>query len=383
MEDKFYMIGIQFVIILFSVLNCFIASSIIMLKARKSPIVEMKILGLSYIFMTIGYLFFLPLTAIDLTIPIDPQRLENHLFKIGIVLVIAWLMTWSLALILPTFNASYRSIVGLTLGISIFVASASSNYLTMTTEAINEQVNINYHPIGLFLFSASIILFVYSLISRFTEVRSLLLKSQLNSGTAFFSRLPLTLLVVSGLSTVMTIILPSVFPYSGFPSFISTLPSSLGILYLAYLISKDEAFFFITPAKLDSIIIIDQKTGFDLHAHNFIDALPLPAQQFLGGILSTLNISLKEAIQSKKPLEQISFGDKTIIVVPGKSVTLIMIVSENNFVIKAISKFLIEKLEQWLYNQSLLRTDPTNFFNQENFSEFSLMISAIRPYIPL
>ena len=292
----------------------------------------------------------------------------------------------TLSLFLPIFESRYRHITFLILISFITFASAFINFFTIRYDVIGTNIRVEYEPIGLAFFLSSLVVLIVLSLHRVFSVIQLLQEDRRPVGVTTKSLLVLTFLLI--LMTI-TLFVPRFFPHVNLPGFSWLVPASLVIMYLAISVSKNPAFFFMTASKLDAILIIHQRQGLTLYSRSFRDDY-LP-EDVLSSIFSALNISLSKAIQADSRLEEVRFGDKIVILSPGKVVTTALIVSKWNFITDAITKAITREFEKRFENILLgsqnKRDDEKlgeNIYDLDVFKSFDDYISCIRKnYLPL
>ncbi|MFX1512187.1 MAG: hypothetical protein ACFFCQ_06345 [Promethearchaeota archaeon] len=350
-----------------------IAFLLVFKHSRSSPILEMHLLRISFLFSSIFLFSMLPSTVLYSVDSTDPIGIQ--VYRIGIIFGQLAILGWSFTFLLPSYKTSYRAIFLIFLISASNVASLIINYFTLEHNLSGDTFRDIYSPLGIILIFISVTLFSTSIGKRLTDVGRIVKKK-----SPFTSQKALLTFLILGTLSFGILYFTWAFPSSKIPTMAWCIPLSLTLLFFAYAFSKDESFFFITPTKMDAVLITDQETGMTLFSQNFQESMP--AEELLGGLFSALNISLKETIQSKKVLEEISFGDKVVILAPGKQVTAIIIVSEKNLIIEAVAKHLIKEFET-RFQTELVKLQETNRLDRIEFKEFSTAIAAIRLYFPL
>ncbi len=352
----------------------YIFPSIMLFQAsKKSPIVEMKLLTVAS-FISLVFFAGMVLTAL-LNTPHTLNPLTETIFRVGFVFAQLCILTISFSFFLPDFKYKYSSIVMIFLISAVNTASALINGTTLTLR-ITEYIKLNFDPLGFLFFSISSILIVFGALQRLINV-SKIAKERVGTVISVRSSLIVSVIMISFL---VLILLDTIFslPLPGYSYFI---PLLIGGLYLNYIIKKDPAIFFLTPSSLEAVIIIDRNSDLVIFSRSFIyldDDYGLQDWQLVGGFFSALNISLRIAIKSEKGIEQISFGDKNIIMVRGREVSCVLIVTEKNFITQAICQYLVKQFEQ-LYREKLTLKP----IRSAEFDDFELVVASIRRYLPL
>ena len=367
------MIIAEFVISLLIFVSYLIASIMLFNDAKKSPIIEMKVLTAASF---ISLLFFagMVLSAL-LNTPHTLNPLTETIFRSSLVFAQLCIFTISFAFLLPDFQYNYSSIAVISLITAANTTSAMVNVTTLTLH-VTEYIKLNFDPLGFLLFSISTILIVYSALQRLINV-SKIAKAK---GVAVVPTRSALIMSIIMISFLVLILFDTVYPLP-IPGYSYFIPLLIGGLYLNYLIKKDPAIFFLTTASLEAVIIIDHQSDLVIFSRAFIakdDDYGLQDWQLVGGFFSALNISLRVAIKSEKGINQISFGDKNIIMARGREVTCVLVVTEKNFITQAISQYLVKQFEQ-LYQEKLMLKP----FRSAEFDDFELIVASIRRYLPL
>ncbi|MFW9996555.1 MAG: hypothetical protein ACFFD4_31210, partial [Candidatus Odinarchaeota archaeon] len=188
----------------------------------------------------------------------------------------------------------------------------------------------------------------------------------------------LTLMLIILIPGVGIMVLLPLFPDLPSPGLSYTLSLSATLLYFIFAFSKDKAFFFITPASLDAIIVTEG-SGLTIFSKNFIEGLA--AEHMIGGLFAALDISLQETIKAGQGLTEISFGDKVILLDRGHWVTSLIIASEENIVTSAVTKFITKEFER-RYAKILDETKDSVPVD-DHFRDFEDIANEMRGYIPL
>ena len=366
------MIIAEFLIASLIFVTYLITSIMLFNAARKSPIVEIKLLTVAS-FISLLFISGMMLCAL-LNTPNSLNPLSQTIFQISFTFAQLCILIISFSFLLPDFKYNYSSIVMIFLVSTINTASALINGVTLTLR-ITEYIKFNFNLLGFFLFSLSAVLIVSSALQRLNNV-SKIAKDKISTIISMRSSLTLSIIMISFL---VFIIIDSAFSLS-LPGYLYFTPMLIGGIYLVYIIKKEPAIFFLTPTSLEAVIIIDHKSDLVIFSRSFIyqeDDYGLQDWQLVGGFFSALNISLRLAIKSEKGIDQISFGDKNIIMASGREVSCVLIVTERNFITQAISQYLVKQFEK-LYKEKL-KSKP---FRSADFDDFELVVASIRRYLP-
>ncbi|MFX0094982.1 MAG: hypothetical protein ACFFBD_24820 [Candidatus Hodarchaeota archaeon] len=360
---------IELILILIGVLVSLIVSGILFLYSRRSPTNEMRMLGITFLFIAIFFASHIPILFLSIAqdLAVLSQRLGFFIGQMGV-------LCGCLAVIFPNFKPTYRSIFILIITSGINLSSAVFNSVTIYYTIVGDYVRTQIQPIGAALWILSFVVFGALIFKRITEV-SQIVRDRPNPFTNPRRLITMLIVLIPGAGIML---LTPLFPELPSPGFLYAIPVSLTLLYFIYSFSKDKAFFFITPASLDAVIITHRRTGLTIYSENFIEGLP--ADQLLGGLFAALDISLQETIRTETGLAEISFGDKVILLSRGQWVTSLLIVSEKNFVTSAASNFITREFEKEF--KELLSVMEEGKGEEEAFANFKA-INEIRYYIPL
>jgi len=242
---------------------------------------------------------------------------------------------------------------------------------------VGNSILTKYSLLGSILFISQFVLIIYVLIKR---IRTVLAVKRGGKESPIMSRFWLITFVMIAISTlsfysISRFLIPGILPNYTYMLFIAIL-----FIYFSLSIYKDKAFFFITPASLDSIIMIEQRTGLAFQGISFQSKEKMP-EELVSGIFSMLNISLKDTVKSDSPLEEIRFGDKVALMNHGNFVTTLLIVSETNFVTKSIASYLTNKFEK-TYGYSY-ENNRNKFLNKDDYTDFQNVFQFVREFIPI
>jgi hypothetical protein len=367
------MILIEFLIVLVALITCLISILKLGSLTLKSPLLESKIMLFGIILTTLA--FFSYLLSAYMHDPGSSVDLGVDFFRIGIFLALAGTSIWASSFIIAGFSASYYSIMTLNSILVIFISSGIINFFTITQTVENGRITINYHPFGLLTLILGVIIFLISFNNRLNQI----IEYSKRKDSIFIEIKSRVIFGFLFLSAVVTLVIFPLFPQLNLPGFSWLIPFSLVILYFSYIYSKDVGFWFTTPAKLFAIVIIDKDSGIEYYIKAFdeeiIDA------EFLGSFFKAIDITIRETIKTSRYLEQISYGDKVVLLYESEHTLLFSIVSENNLVASSITKYLAKSFEKRYFSDSQVL--KSKLINKEDYKEFDETIKVIRPYIPL
>ncbi|MFW9995871.1 MAG: hypothetical protein ACFFD4_27780 [Candidatus Odinarchaeota archaeon] len=368
------MLLLEFLIVISACICCSLITAYLFKATRDVPIREIALVIVGALLLTVSYFLFLidPLLSTYDSI----NHMGSEFDRIGYACSQFAILLLVYAFILVDFKTTYRSIGVLSVVTTFCAGNAAINGLTMTITVSGNYIITDYHPVGVVLQMIYFLISLFITGSRIREV-SRILRNRKNPFTSIRPLLFFILsLILALLSWIYLRFLHS-FPIPGNSTLIIFV---LGIIYFTYAYSRDKAFIFITPATLDAINIIDNRTGLIIYSKSFIGNSS--AEDLMSGIFLALNISLQNIIQSQTALEEIIFGDKVILIASGRWVSTLMIVNEKNFITSAVSKYMTRKFEQQ-FEEKLLSLGKNAPVNRTDFEDFKQTISLIRQYIPL
>lgn len=375
------MLLLEFIFVLIASIIALIATVLIIKSSRNSQIVETKFLVIAIFSMFIAFLFIIPITILS--------SVESGLNPFGLLMmkfvnipITSALLSWKLVFFLPTFKLKYRSVFSL--GLMIFV-DISHMYLTffgdsylLTGEFLrpNPEFNINGIPNDipindLFLILSMAIL-VYVAINRSLQIKH----TTKNTDIFMFSPVFIISFGVLFFLTILSFSLTSFIPEIEIPMFILLFPLSLVILLVTYAFLQGNTALFTIPVTFYAMIVTEQQSGLVIFSES--TEKDSAGEDLLGGLFTALNLSLKETIQSKKELEEISFGDKVVHIVPGSNITSFMITSEKTLMTTTLSKFVTKSFERQ-YNEILSSKEVVGL-NTSEFKDFKDQIDVVRSY---
>ena len=218
------MIIAEFIISTLIFVSYLVASIMLLNAAKKSPIIEMKLLTAAS-FISLLFFVGMVLTAL-LNTPYSLNPLTETIFRSGFVFAQLCIFTISFAFLLPDFHYKYSSIAVIALITAANTASAMVNVTTFTLH-VTDYIKLNFDPLGFLLFSISTILIVYSALQRLINV-SKIAKAKGVAVVPTRSALIMSMIMSSFLVLVLLdTVLP--LPIPGYSYFI---PLLMGGLYL-------------------------------------------------------------------------------------------------------------------------------------------------------
>jgi hypothetical protein len=159
-----------------------------------------------------------------------------------------------------------------------------------------------------------------------------------------------------------------------------SLPLSIGGFAFSMAFRRNPSLLAITKARLSSLIIINPD-GLTVYAYDFKTKNPNydNLSVLLGGMLSALNISLSETLESQSGLSSIAFGDKIIMIHSTPKFVLYLITSEINPTISDLIKLYVKRFEEGFGD--LLGT--SDVVEGEKYLSFSETVEDLIQFAPL
>lgn len=331
------MIDFELYFLILSIIVIFVNNIIIINHARKSPINELKLIALSNIFILISFLFQFPLAVADYTRNFSNITYISDNVKIGIVLLIIGGLLWLIAIILANFNTSYKSIIYMIFIILLFVATASFNYLETGVVLRSNILRFQFQIPALLSLIGSIFTLAVIFIMKIYKFKP-------NPMADFHYKIYIFFLATGAILSVIFILVSAESKTQLIPNFTAFLFGSYTILATGIIIARHEELFFKSNSKLDAIII----NSIDSYETLFMQNTDpnILGFEFVADVLLKLSLNLPDLLKSKKTVEFINFGDKSIFFTSGKNIVTIMIVGEYSFITSSISKYLTKKFER-------------------------------------
>ena len=365
----------EFVIALAAGIIATLGTILIFARFRSSPVEESRFFILGAVFFTVYFYCVIPLTVM-----IDPET-DLFFLKLAPVFGDVGVFLLSLSILLPTIATKYRNIFFVILLAVLMTASSIINFQTITysISARNYAIISYQTPLSFLLMIANGLSYVGVLVVRIRNVSSLMRKNR----ELFLDRYILKfrfyfIYLILIIVTITTLVLNRTVEQGVFPGFTWYFPISLAFLYLGYAIYNDETFLFITPSKLEGIMISDNN-GLLVYSKNFMKS---ETNDLFTNILNAFDISMKSNLQSQKNLEQIIYGDKIILSFNGELVTTFMIVTQNNLIIQSIAKYVNNKFEK-KYRTNLLAFKNSGIVEPQTVANFDDEVNYIKNFIPL
>ncbi len=300
--------------------------------------------------------------------------------RIGYFISQCAIMVITYALLLIDFKNSYLDFFEILSFSWIGMFNATYNAMTFDSVFSHGSIQSIYTPFG----QIFIIIFLLSVIviwvRRFLNIIKIYGKQ--GKGENIFRSL-LTFIIIGIIFMSTYVILVVVYKYEGNLTFImSGLFTIVGTVALV----KNHAFLFVTDIKLDSINIIDKKSSLILYSKAFepnnIDDSEDP--DFLGSIITAINVSMSNTIKSHRELAEMNFSDKTVLIYSGNIVNSIVIVSSANLIVKSLSPFIAKRFEKMFGDFIQQKIDKNIFYSRKkDFLAFDKEVEYIRKFLPI
>ena len=333
---------------------------------------EMKLIALSYIFAGIYVFFiFLSLLFYQYFSIYDGALLLRRIASIGFLSLIFL----NLAIILPDIEYNYFTVFFIAFISASTVASMFCYIFTESFIVKNNFMVVSVNPLGVLFLVSSITCILLSFGNKIYKI-SLILKEKPCFFTSFKTLLIFFLLLFIAF---LTLILSRAETTITISSDLWFIPLSLVFVYFSYAFKKDPAFFFITSTKIEALIIAEKNNGISIFSHSFNENQY--AEDLLASLLTALDMSFKEALQSTKRIERIIYGDKAIVFSFGEKILVILIVTQFNFVCRNICILLKRKFEKRFHQ--VLFTEEPEVHNIKVFENFDAEVLKIQRYFPL
>jgi len=370
------MLFLEFLCLFTATLLLFIEIVLVIKPVVHSPIFEIKLFFIGMIILDISFSsYMLESFLADTTQPIT--NIINSFDRTGYFLSMIGLIFISYAFILPNFKLSYKNVFSISLITGIGSASGFVNGITSQVNINGQFLKSDHNIVGLLLNYIFIIILLYVIFRRINDISKIANLTRKKTESNFFLKIILLLFVIS---FVVAIITNNVLPTQLLPSYFYFIFIAIAFAFFIYFYLKDNAFFFLTPVLLDAIIIAHKKSGVTIYSESYKDNFRV--EDMLSSVFSLLNISLQEFIETKKELEEISFGDKKILIVPGKYISSIIIVSNKNFIVQTLAKVTTTKFEK-LFHEELEKRENLSIFDKNKFLSFKDFTKEIRMFLPL
>ncbi|MFW9991643.1 MAG: hypothetical protein ACFFD4_06255 [Candidatus Odinarchaeota archaeon] len=340
--------------------------------AKNSPLYEMKLMSLGLWVLTLTYVCYLvtPLNSM-------PNSLnESFIFmdRIGYILGVLGIMIVAYSFLLVDFKPAYQSLFFFCFITGYGMMTAIYNSLNMEVTVIGEYIEASYPATGMVMIAVFYVFILAILVSRVRNVIRILGRDNIRTVRTLKTSIGFFAIIFF----IIVIYLLTEF-FASTPGNLAHIFIPLLPIYALVVTWKDQGFFFITPTKLDAIIIMNKESGLTLYSRSF--EKDLPPEALISSMFSALNISLQETVQSDSTLDEIRFGDKYVLMDHGKLVTSLLIVSDNNFVTAAVSKYLTKSFEKQ-YGEKIASTGKKPL-KSGDYKSFGDTISFVRLFIPL
>ena len=366
----------EFLCLFMATLFLFIAIILIFKPVLKSPINEIKLFYFSMIILLISFCSYLLVALYSNPYQVLPSNAVTF-DRVGYFLSMIGLLFFGFAFILPNFRSSYSNVLFIVVFSIVGSSAALVNGMTSNISINGEFINSSHNILGLVLNYLFIAIIFYVVYRRVYEVSKISKQIKRSPKSVNFLVILFVLFALAFLVSVLTNIIS---PRQIFPNYFYFLFVSIAFAFFLYFYLKDNAFFFLTPISLDAMIIMHKVTGITIYSESYKENFRV--EDMLSNIFSLLNISLQEFILAKKELVEIVFADKTVIIVPGKLISSILIANGKNLIVETLAKAITTNFEK-RFNQELIKGSENNYFDRNKFLRFSEFTNEIRQYIPL
>lgn len=361
-----------------------IAMGVAISLLRKVPSREMILIVLCVFLELLAYASYSINNIFSTPTSIDENTLAfiglGYFFSISAIMVITY------TVILIDFKYSYSNIIEIIAFTWVSGVDSIYNSITFTTKLDNGTIETIYDPIGIIfiILFFGMVIFIWS--KRFYQI-SKIYQRQEKFGNILRSLL--IFILIGSLFISIYVISVVVFDYTGDSSFImGGMFTFIGTIALL----RNNAFLFITDIHLDSIIIIEKRSGMRLYSKDFNNhnnnnnnsANLNDDSDFIGSVISAINISFSSTIQSQKDLTELSFADKKVLIYTGSTVRSILIVSNTNLIAKSVSRHLVQKFEKKFGLEIKEKFKNNSFVNKKSdYIDFDQEVAYVRKFLPL
>lgn len=370
------MLLLEFLCVLIATILLVIGFPLIIKPVINSPIHEIKIFFAGMVIVLLSFFFYL-LESYYADTNQSISSMINLFDRFGYFFSMIGLLLVGYAFILPNFKTSYTDIFIISEISGLGVSAAFVNGLTSELTISGSYFSTNHNIFGLLLNYLFVMSIFYVIFRRISEVSTISKSISKDHQSNTFLKILFILFFGSFIISALTNV---IFPNKVLPSNFYYLFVSLAFAFFIAYYLQDNAFFFLTPISLDAIIITHKKTGLSIYSESYKENFRV--EDMLSGVFSLLNVSLQEFIVAKKELEEISFADKTVIIVPGDWISSILILSGKNLIVKTLAKYVTCKFEELFYEE-LSDNSENKIFDKSKFNGFNLYTKELRQFIPL
>ncbi len=298
---------------------------------------------------------------------------------LGYFLTITSIMFVTYVILLIDFRGSNHQIIEFAFFSWIGGVTAVYNGITFHLKLVNGSIETSYLPLGILFIIAFYCFVIYIWVIRFIQIVKVY-EAQESKNNALNE---LFIFIIFGIILIFIyVFFVIIFNIQSDYSFIAG--GILTIIGIGLLV-KNNAFVFVTDINLDSIIIIEKISGIRIYSKLFDSNLTNDDDSdFIGSIISSINISFSDTIRSHKDLTEMTFSNKTVIVFSGEFVRSIVIVSSSNLMAKGISKYIVKKFEKKYGNYIKEKISKNEFVSRiTDYKDFESDIKYVRKFLPL
>ena len=358
---------LDFFLLIITSLICFYGSFIIYQKSNNSPIPTYYfLLSLSLLSLGLNFFLIIPIFVYEFGI-FQPffemnftQTQAITILRVAHFCALIFVLSFTILTYIPSIKVSLKPLAVLIFSTMFCTATYIVDAFTIMYKITGDKFSISYALPGQFFLILSLTIFIYVLSIRYHEIQ-LYLKStskELKPFTNTKARSRFYILIVL---IILTFILGR---YIDIPTYTWAGLSSIGVLYLVYAFKKNPAFYFISNARLEAVIVLNSLSGKVQYYKNFQEV-----DMLITGVMTAFNISLKSLISSQTDIQQVFFEDKALLLKKGSYTTTIVFVSQKSVITDSITNFLSKEFETQFYqilSSHLYGVDDLSIFSSFN-----------------
>ena len=370
------MVYLDLLFLFFGILSSFYCSFVLIRLAFSTPLPKFYLLlGISILSLGVSYLLIIPIIICEFSL-LSPNYtfILSHsqgimVLRVSQFFAIFFVFSFTMITFVPQIKVNTESIVIVILTTMFSTATYVTDVTTIVYVIKNDKIFISYSNIGAIFLTLSLTMLVLVLMIRFQEIRIILTKKETNPNLIANKNFYLLIFL-----TIISFLVSRLVDFM--PAYLWAGCSSIGLLYLLFHFKKDRAFYFVSNAKLEAIIVLNTVSGKIQFYRNFqhIDML-------ISGVMIAFNISIKNLISSQTDIRHVSFEDKTLLMKTGEFTSTILFVTEKSIISESISSYLAKKFEFYYY--PILEQNPFGVDNLKLFQAFNNDINQIVTYFSI
>ncbi len=329
---------IDLIILLLAILLSITSSLILLQRIKLSPLLEVKLVSMAFMFQSVGYLLFLPTALLDGSASLNQLEVATVTYRLGLTLILIWGLILSVATSLPSLKEDLVSMYKVIILFATFSISGTYNALTVEVITDSGVVRFKFDALGVIILALSI-----SLIVLLVANRSYYMYRRVSEEALLKY---IILMVTFGLTTVLILTANLLSPLPPLPLFSAVFSGSVATFILALMMHYHEHLYFGSGTILYGIYLLNRNDFSVIHA-KMIQNDFLNEKTFVKKLVS-LQQSLTELVGGQEEVKEIHWRDKVILFEERGNILITFLVSQKNWIVLSLLHYIAMNVEKKL-----------------------------------